>query len=152
MEVARRASSWIRANCAQRRNAVGGQGQLRIRWPVGGGNVASRLRGEVGQQLALEVRPSLWFGMVLAPDGEVWACCIKAESMGNLRAVDHDFQKVWLSNKAQKIRLPIRGKRCFCPLANAGYTNMLLSYSTMALIVKNLATSRLRKFQSRSEA
>lgn len=87
----------------------------------------------------------------IAPDGEVWACCIKAESMGNLRAVDYDFQKVWLSNKAQKIRSPIREKRCFCPLANAGYTNMLLSYSTMALIVKNLTTSRLRKYQTKSE-
>ncbi len=27
----------------------------------------------------------------IAPDGHVWFCCIKAESMGNLRDVDYDF-------------------------------------------------------------
>ena len=62
----------------------------------------------------------------LTPDGEVWACCIKAESLGNLRQVNYDFKKVWFSDKAQKIRKVIRQKKCFCPLANASYTNMLL--------------------------
>src|SRR3972149_10205667 len=39
----------------------------------------------------------------IAPDGEVWACCIKAESMGNLRDAGYNFRKVWFSSKATKM-------------------------------------------------
>lgn len=87
----------------------------------------------------------------ISPDGEVWACCIKAESMGNLRQVNYDFKKVWFSNEAQKIRKPIREKRCFCPLANASYTNMLVSYPTMALVFKNIAARKARKYFERGK-
>ncbi|UCE72866.1 MAG: radical SAM protein, partial [Methanomassiliicoccales archaeon] len=82
----------------------------------------------------------------IAPDGDVWACCIKAESMGNLRLVDYDFERVWFSDQAQEIRKPIRERQCFCPLANASYTNMLLSPGTMAGVVKNVAGRKLRKY------
>jgi MoaA/NifB/PqqE/SkfB family radical SAM enzyme len=81
----------------------------------------------------------------VAPDGEVWACCIKAESMGNLRDVGYDFRKIWHADKADDIRKPIRRKQCFCPLANASYTNMLASYRTMAAVLKNLASEALRR-------
>ena len=84
----------------------------------------------------------------IAPDGEVWACCIQAESMGNLRQVNYDFKKVWLSERAQEVREPIRNKRCFCPLANAGYTNMLLSCRTMAGIIKNMAAQKVKRIRS----
>ncbi len=82
----------------------------------------------------------------IAPDGNVWPCCIKAESMGNLREVNYDFKKVWLSNEAKKLRKPIREKRCFCPLANASYTNMLVSFGTMAGVIKNIAEAKVRKY------
>ena len=81
----------------------------------------------------------------IAPDGEVWACCIKAESMGNLRDVGYDFRKIWHSEKAEAVREPIRRRQCFCPLANAGYTNMLASYRTMGLVLKNLAAEKFRR-------
>jgi len=64
----------------------------------------------------------------IAPDGEVWACCIKAESMGNLRDAGYNFRKVWFSSKAKKMREDIKRMRCCCPLANASYTNMLFSF------------------------
>lgn len=80
----------------------------------------------------------------IAPDGNVWACCIKAESMGNLRQTDYDFKKVWFSDEAQRIRKSIKEKQCFCPLANAGYTNMLLSYRTMAGIVSYVAGKKVK--------
>lgn len=82
----------------------------------------------------------------IAPDGQVWACCTKAESLGNLRQVDYDFKKVWFSEEAQKIRKPIREKQCFCPLANASYTNMLVSYRTMAIILKNIVATKVKKY------
>lgn len=81
----------------------------------------------------------------IAPDGEVWACCVKAESMGNLRAVNYDFRKVWFSREAREVRRSIRARRCFCPLANAGYTNMLASYGTMFSVLKGVSARSLKK-------
>ncbi len=31
----------------------------------------------------------------ISPDGDVWPCCIRADSMGNLRENDYDFMKIW---------------------------------------------------------
>lgn len=86
----------------------------------------------------------------IAPDGEVWACCIKAESMGNLRQADYDFKRVWFSDEAQRIREPIRAGRCFCPLANASYTNMLVSFSTMARVLKNILQGKMGRYLSKA--
>lgn len=70
----------------------------------------------------------------IAPDGDVWTCCIRAEPVGNLREVGYDFKKVWFSDKAYKQRESIRNKECFCPLANAHYTNMLCDIGTMVRV------------------
>ena len=84
----------------------------------------------------------------ISPDGDVWACCIKAESMGNLRDVNYNFNKIWFSNEAKRIRRSIRDKKCFCPLANASYTNMLVSYRTMASILKEIAKRKTKKLKN----
>ncbi|MFH1786597.1 MAG: radical SAM protein [archaeon] len=65
------------------------------------------------------------------PFGNVWACCISAKSMGNLRENDYDLRRVWFSEKADEIRRFIKHKNCYCPLANANYTNVLCSPLTM---------------------
>lgn len=67
----------------------------------------------------------------IAPDGDVWACCIKAEPIGNLREVNYDFRKIWFSPKANELRQRIKDKECYCPLANASYTNMLCHIPTL---------------------
>jgi len=61
-------------------------------------------------------------------DGGVWPCCVLGydQQMGNLRDFDYDFQKLWHSQKAQKVRRYIKGKNCACPLANQGYSNILM--------------------------
>ncbi|MFC2154824.1 SPASM domain-containing protein, partial [Candidatus Altiarchaeota archaeon] len=69
------------------------------------------------------------------PTGEVWGCCIEAKSMGNLREEDYDFKSTWFSEKAKELRQHIRHDGCFCPLANASYTNMLLHPSTLVKVV-----------------
>jgi MoaA/NifB/PqqE/SkfB family radical SAM enzyme len=63
----------------------------------------------------------------IAPDGDVWPCCIRADVMGNLREAGYDFKKVWFSSEADSIRKSIKNRDCSCPLANASYTNMLAS-------------------------
>jgi hypothetical protein len=75
----------------------------------------------------------------IAPNGDVWMCCIRAESIGNLRDSGYDFRRVWFSEKAKELRQTIKSGKCYCPLANASYTNMLhnlrsLSHATWNLI------------------
>ncbi len=78
----------------------------------------------------------------IAPDGEVWACCIRSESLGNLREVQYDFRTIWFSRRASEIRQAIKARNCACPLANAGYTNMLLSLRTLAAVGKEVIVGR----------
>lgn len=67
----------------------------------------------------------------IAPDGHVWSCCIKAKSLGNLRHHDYKFKKIWFNKKAKAERISIKHKECYCPLANASYTNMLMDIPTI---------------------
>jgi len=74
----------------------------------------------------------------ISPDGHVWPCCIRADSMGNLRDHNYNFEAVWNSASANEIRCSIKSKECACPLANAGYTNLLLHPSSMIKISSRL--------------
>lgn len=67
----------------------------------------------------------------ISPDGDVWMCCIKAKSLGNLRQNQFDFKKIWFSDLAKRERTSIKNKECYCPLANAAYTNMLHDIPTL---------------------
>lgn len=67
----------------------------------------------------------------ITPNGEVWPCCIKAQSIGNLKTFEYDFKQLWISPQAQSIRNQIARERCFCPLANAAYTNLLLNWRSL---------------------
>lgn len=70
----------------------------------------------------------------ISPDGDVWACCIKAKSLGNLRQQDYDFRRIWFSPAAELERRSIHKKECWCPLANASYTNMLMDFPTLVRV------------------
>ena len=74
----------------------------------------------------------------VSPNGDVWPCCIRGDSMGNLRQNNYDFKKVWTSGQAKHIRKSIKNKECHCPLANASYTNMLASTKTVFKVIKNM--------------
>jgi len=70
----------------------------------------------------------------IAPNGDVWTCCTRAESMGNLREARFDFMKVWSSRRADELRGSIKRGECFCPLANAAYSSMLCDPPTMVRV------------------
>lgn len=74
-------------------------------------------------------------------DGEVWPCCVLgyAHPMGFLRKSGLDFQKVWRSDRAEKVRRYIRDRNCACPLANQAYSNILCSFSYLFRVAYNLA-------------
>ena len=67
----------------------------------------------------------------ISPDGEIWTCCIKAKSLGNLRKHNYNFREIWFSPEAELERRSIHKKECYCPLANAAYTNMLMNIPTL---------------------
>ena len=66
-------------------------------------------------------------------DGGVWPCCVLGydQEMGNLRKYNYDFQKLWHSKRAEKVRRYIRNKNCACPLANMAYSNELMHLPTL---------------------
>ena len=70
----------------------------------------------------------------IAPNGDVWMCCTKAESIGNLRDVSYDFREIWFSQKAKTLRECIKKGGCYCPLANASYTNMLHNLKALSRV------------------
>jgi MoaA/NifB/PqqE/SkfB family radical SAM enzyme len=75
----------------------------------------------------------------VAADGHVWGCCVRAESLGNVRDHDYDFRKVWHSEAADRFRASVKNKECACPLANASYTNLLLDPRSLLRVVRNVA-------------
>lgn len=79
-----------------------------------------------------------WASAHLAPDGNVWGCCVRAESVGNVRDHDYDFAAVWRGEAANAFRRSVKNKECACPLANASYTNLLLDVPSLARVSANM--------------
>lgn len=75
----------------------------------------------------------------ISPDGHVWACCTRGESMGNVKQNGYDFKRVWFSKRADQVRESIKEGECYCPLANASYTNMLFDPRTLLRVARNYA-------------
>jgi len=75
----------------------------------------------------------------IAPNGDVWTCCIRAESVGNLREHNYDFRATWSTARANELRRSIKAGECYCPLANASYTNMLCHVPTLASVAVDVA-------------
>jgi MoaA/NifB/PqqE/SkfB family radical SAM enzyme len=72
-----------------------------------------------------------WASAHIAPSGDVWTCCTRAEPIGNLRENSYDFAAVWQSARAEELRRSIFRGECACPMANASYTNMLMDPATL---------------------
>ena len=80
-----------------------------------------------------------WASCQVSPDGEVWPCCVRGESAGNLRENGYDFPAIWFGPRMEEIRRSIRNKECACPLANASYTNIMTSPTAMTRVAINYA-------------
>jgi MoaA/NifB/PqqE/SkfB family radical SAM enzyme len=81
-----------------------------------------------------------WASGHIAPDGEVWTCCIRAEPVGNLRETGYDLRPIWFEQvgEMRRLRRSISGKECACPMANASYANMLLHPPTVARVMREI--------------
>ena len=58
----------------------------------------------------------------ITPNGDVWPCCMKARSVGNV--LNESFRDIWTGEDICHLR---EVQDCNCTLANAAYTNMILS-------------------------
>jgi MoaA/NifB/PqqE/SkfB family radical SAM enzyme len=86
----------------------------------------------------------------IAPNGDVWTCCVRAQSMGNLRDHDYDFGSVWRTARAGELRRSIKAGECYCPLANAAYTNMLVHGPTVTKVAADVARSQAAALRRRA--
>ena len=82
-----------------------------------------------------------WASCQIAPNGDLWSCCIRAESVGNLRKNDYDLRRIWHGDEMVSLRQSIYREECYCPMANASYANMLLHPQTMAKVASTVVSS-----------
>ncbi len=90
-----------------------------------------------------------WASAQIYADGAIWPCCIRADDLGNLRDYDYDFRRIWFGEKIKGVRKSIAAKECFCPLANASYTNMLHDIPTVTRVGAKLIVPQ--SIQTRSK-
>jgi len=81
-----------------------------------------------------------WASGHIAPNGDVWACCIRAEPVGSLRETGYDLRPIWLERvgEMRRMRRSIANRECACPMANASYANMLLHAPTVARVTRDV--------------
>jgi MoaA/NifB/PqqE/SkfB family radical SAM enzyme len=81
-----------------------------------------------------------WASGHIAPDGDVWSCCVRAEPVGNLRQMGYDLRPIWFeqAGEMRRLRESITGRECACPMANASYANMLLHAPTIAQVAREM--------------
>ncbi|MBI4318190.1 MAG: SPASM domain-containing protein [Chloroflexi bacterium] len=100
-----------------------------------------------------------WASAQISPDGHVWTCTIRAKGVGSLRDNEYDFQRIWFGPGMDEVRRSIRNKECNCPLANASYTNMIMSPRVLTRVStnkfrysRNGATEGSGRFRIRQDA
>lgn len=73
-------------------------------------------------------------------NGELWPCCVLGykKPMGNLRHVDYNFQRIFHSEQANEVRRYIRDGKCWCPLANQAYSNILCNLPSLFKVSRNI--------------
>lgn len=81
-----------------------------------------------------------WASGHIAPNGDVWTCCVRAEPVGNLRETGYDLRPIWFERVGRmgELRRSIAGRECACPMANASYANMLLHAPTLLRAVRDV--------------
>jgi MoaA/NifB/PqqE/SkfB family radical SAM enzyme len=79
-----------------------------------------------------------WASGHIAPNGDIWSCCIRAEPVGNLRDHDYDIRPIWFGERMSTLRRSIYAGECACPMANASYANMLLHPPTVTRVVSSM--------------
>ncbi len=84
---------------------------------------------------------------VIKSNGDVMACELRDDKLGNIRDFDYDFRKLWLSERAKAISKDIIDNKCFCTHECFMSTNILFNpklYPRLGGEVAKLRWARLR--------
>lgn len=119
--------------------AAGGSARLTQAFRAEYYQLAKRILREQRQVIACHAG---WASGHIAPNGDVWSCCIRAEAVGNLRRHDYDLRPIWSGQPIQALRRSIYRRECACPMANASYANMLLNLPTVVRVLSRLVWPR----------
>jgi len=86
-------------------------------------------------------------------NGDIWPCCVLGYSkpLGNLRKSNYNFQDIWYSPQAREVRKHIGDKKCFCPLANQAYSNILCDPVSILKTIKNLLSFKSNKTKNNTD-
>ncbi len=65
----------------------------------------------------------------LNPWGGLWICNVQAfkKEMGTVRDFDYNFNRLWHSNHAYKIRKWVKSNQCHCPLVGQAFLDTLMN-------------------------
>ena len=74
----------------------------------------------------------------VSPYGDVWPCCVLGygRPMGSLRDSGYDFMAIWHSPEADSVRSFISNGKCYCPLANQAYSNILCNMGAIVEVFR----------------
>ena len=84
-----------------------------------------------------------WASCQIDSKGEVWMCCTRAQSIGNLRDVNYDFSELWFNGRAKEQRRSIKAKECHCPLASAAYSSIMFNPKGSGSVVFDMVKDKL---------
>ena len=75
---------------------------------------------------------------VLSETGDLYACELLEEKIGNIRDHSHNFKSLWRSKKTSELKAFIKDTKCFCTYECAMTTNILFNPRELAkLFFKN---------------
>jgi MoaA/NifB/PqqE/SkfB family radical SAM enzyme len=90
---------------------------------------------------------------VIRSNGDVMACELRDDKLGNIRDFHYDFRKLWLSERAKAISSDIIDNKCFCTHECFMSTNILFNpklYPRLVGEVAKLRWARLGRRGSRT--
>lgn len=82
---------------------------------------------------------------VIYGNGDVYPCELLDKKMGNLRDNGYDFKKIWLSERAEKVRKLIKDKKCFCTHECFFNANILFNPKKSILLIKEFMDAKILK-------
>jgi MoaA/NifB/PqqE/SkfB family radical SAM enzyme len=84
---------------------------------------------------------------VIRSNGDVMACELRDDKLGNIRDFHYDFRKLWLSERAKAISSDIVDNRCFCTHECFMSTNILFNPKLYPRLVGEVAKLRWARFK-----
>ncbi len=80
---------------------------------------------------------------VISEEGDVYACELLSNKIGNLREAGYDMAKLWENERAQSMRSFIRDTKCFCTHECNLSINLLFNPAVYPKIVKEMVSGMI---------